>query len=230
MSLSRKTVKDGILKLESDTTTQLRQYLSTCEYFCFCIDESIDVTSSGKLAIFSRFCKGDEICKEIIVLLTLLERTTKAEICKAAENEFTSRQIGISKVVSVITDDVTSMTAEKAGFVSLFTKEVGHSVIGFHCIIHEEVLCAKTGLKELQKVMQTVTKAVNCISARALHKKQFEVLLNVVESVYKGLKMYNNVRWLNQGFVLKRFLECLYAIKILLNDHHISHQELSDYK
>ena len=40
---------------------------------------------------------------------------------------------------------------------------------------------------------QTVTKVVNCIFAGALHKRQFQVLLMEVESVYKGLKMYNIV-------------------------------------
>ena len=42
--------------------------------------------------------------------------------------------------------------------------------------------------------------------------------------------MYNNVQWLSRGLVLKRFLECFDEIKIFLNDHHISYQELSDYK
>jgi len=42
--------------------------------------------------------------------------------------------------------------------------------------------------------------------------------------------MYNHVRWLSRGLVLKRFVECFYEIKIFLNDHHISYQELSDYK
>ena len=121
------------------------------------------------------------------------------------------------------------MTGGKAGFVSLFTKEVGHPVIGFHCIIHEEALCAKASLKELQEVMQAVTKVVNCISARALHKGQFEVLQNDIESVYKRLKKYGSVRCLSRGFVLKRFFECFYEITIL-NDHHISYQELSNYK
>ena len=95
--------------------------------------------------------------------------------------------------MSATTDGAPSMIGERAGFVSLSTKEVSHPFIDFHCIIHEEALCAKVGLKELQEVMQTVTKVVNCNSARALHKRQFEVLLNEVESVYKGLKMYNNV-------------------------------------
>ena len=157
LSLSRKTVKDRILKLESNAAKQLTQELSSCKYFSICIDESTDITSAARLAIFSRFCKGDETCEEMVALLTLPERTTEAAMCKAAINEFSSRQIEISKVVSVTTDGALSMTGEKAGFVSLFTTEVGHSVIVFHCIMHEEALCTKAGLKELQKVMQTVT-------------------------------------------------------------------------
>ena len=34
--------------------------------------------------------------------------------------------------------------------------------------------------------------------------------------MYKGLKMYNNVRWLSRGLVLKRFVECFNEIKIFL--------------
>ena len=137
------------------------------------------------------------ICEEMVAFLTLPERTTGAEICMAAINEFSSRQIDISKVVSATTDGALRMAGEKAGFVSLFTKEVGHPVIGFHFIIHEGALCAKPDLKKLLEVMQTVTKVVNCISDRASHKRQFEVLLNEVESVYTELKMYN-FHWLSR--------------------------------
>ena len=87
--------------------------------------------------------------------------------------------------MSVTIGGAPSKTGEKADFVSFFTKEVGHPVISFHCIIHKEALCAKAGRKELQQVMQQVTKDVNCISAWVLHKRQLEVLLNKVESVYK---------------------------------------------
>ena len=71
----------------------------------------------------------------MVVLLILPERTTGAEICKAVINEFCSCQIDISKIVSDAIDGAPSITDEKAGFVSLFTKEVGHAVISFHCII-----------------------------------------------------------------------------------------------
>ena len=89
--------------MQSNITKQLKQDLSSCKYFSICIDESTDIISSAKLPS-SRFCKGDKICEEMVALLTLPERTTRAEKCKAAVNEFSFRQIDISKVVSVTTD------------------------------------------------------------------------------------------------------------------------------
>ena len=74
-----------ILKLESDTTKLLTQNLSSCKFFSVCIDESTDITSSARLAIFSRFCKGDQLCEKMVALLTLPERTTGAEICKTVK-------------------------------------------------------------------------------------------------------------------------------------------------
>ena len=46
--------------------------------------------------------------------------------------------------------------------------------------------------------------------------------------MYKGLKIYNDVRWLNRGLVLKQFVECLNEIKLFLNDQHVSYHKLSD--
>ena len=132
-SPNRKIVKDRIRKLESDTAKQLTQDLSSCKFFSVCIDKSTDITSSARLALFSPFCKGNELCEEIVTFLTLPECTTGAEICKTVIKEFCFRQIDISKVVSVTSNGAPNMAGEKAGFVSLFTKEVGHAVIGFHC-------------------------------------------------------------------------------------------------
>ena len=80
MSASRKTAKDRIPKLDSDTTEQSTQGLSSCKFFTICIDESTDITSSARLVIFYLSCKGDEICEGMVALLTLPERTTGAKI------------------------------------------------------------------------------------------------------------------------------------------------------
>jgi hypothetical protein len=127
-------------------------------------------------------------------LVILPENTTGAEICKAVVNELTNRQLDLSKIISVTTDGAPIMAGREAGFATLFTKCVGYPLLGFHCTVHEEALCAKAGLKELEEVMKIVTKVVNCISAKALKKIQFQNLLSEVNSVYKGLLTYNNVR------------------------------------
>lgn len=73
------------------------------------------------------------------------------------------------------------MTGEKAGFVHLCSKDVGHLLIGFQCIMHEDAFCAKAGRKELQDVMLTVTKIVNYVSAPPLNKRQFQILMNEID-------------------------------------------------
>jgi hypothetical protein len=107
----------------------------------------------------------------VVNLVILPKNTTGAEICKAVVNELTNRQLDLSKIISVTTDAAPSMVGREAGFVTLFTKYVGHPPIGFHCIVHEEALCAKAGLKKLEEVMKIVTKIVNFISAKASEKK-----------------------------------------------------------
>ena len=72
-------------------------------------------------------------------------------------------------------------------------------MISFQCIIYEEALCVKVHLKALLEEMLADTKDVNLISALALHKRQFQVLLMWVKYVYEELKMYNNIRLLSQG-------------------------------
>ncbi|XP_076060038.1 general transcription factor II-I repeat domain-containing protein 2A-like isoform X5 [Oratosquilla oratoria] len=228
LSVSRKTVKDRILKLERNTAKQLSKDLASCKFFSISVHEITDITSSTKLAIFARFCRIDKVCEELVNLVTLPECINGVEICKAVMNELSIRQIHISKVVSVTTDGSPNMIDKETGFVNLFTNYVGHPLVNFHCIVHEEALFANIGLRELQEVMQTVTKVVNYISASALNKKQFQNLLNEVDLMYKGLKMYNSAHWLNQSFVLKQFVECLDEINLLLTNQQITFQEMYD--
>lgn len=77
-------------------------------------------------------------------------------------------------------------------------------------------MCAKGGFASLVNVMTVVTKVVNLISSQASNKRKFEALLHEVNSVYSGLLMFNNVRWLSRGNVLQRFVDCLEEIRLFL--------------
>ena len=47
--------------------------------------------------LFSQFCRGDEVCEEMLALVTLSEHTTGVEICKTILNELSTRQIEFQK-------------------------------------------------------------------------------------------------------------------------------------
>jgi hypothetical protein len=120
------------------------------------------------------------------------------------------------------------MIGKDHSFVNLFLKKIGHPLIGFHCIIHQEALCAKDGLMQYENILKLVTKIVNFINARALNKRQFSLLLEDVNSIHKGLVMYNNVRWLSRGNLLERFVECLHEIRLFLSENQKNYTEITD--
>ncbi|XP_062887396.1 general transcription factor II-I repeat domain-containing protein 2A-like isoform X1 [Mobula hypostoma] len=228
LPVSSNTIEERILMMGTNVAEQLTKDISSCKFLSICLDVSIDVISPARLAIIARFCRDDEICEELVNLVMLPEHTTGIEICKAVVKALSGRQVNLSKIVSVTTDGAPSMIGEEAGFVDLLENDVGHPLIGFHCIVHEESLCAKAALKELKEVMKIVTKVINFISGHPFNKRQFQNLLSEVQSVYTGLFTFNSVQWLRRGSVLKCFVECLDEIHLFLTSEKFACQELYD--
>lgn len=88
--------------------------------FFFCLDESMDITTSDHLAFTVQFTRDNEICEELFKL-AILSRTTEHDIYCAAVNTI-QILIQIFPKSFVITDGTPSMTGIKAGFVISFTK------------------------------------------------------------------------------------------------------------
>ena len=110
----------------------------------------------------------------------------------------------------------------------MFKKNLSHKILSFHCIIHQEGLCAQTFPSELSGVMGIVIKIVNLIMAKGLNHRQFCEFLKEIDHKYTDLLLNNKVRWLSKGKVLCRFSDCLPAIKLWLEENEIIYLELSD--
>ncbi|XP_022177732.1 SCAN domain-containing protein 3-like [Myzus persicae] len=177
LSISRNTIKERILSMNSNIENQLIHDLNQSSFFSICIDESTDITSSARLSIISRFCINDEVREELIKLASIPAKTTGENICEVVVNVLEDIGLNLSKIISVTTDGAPCMIGKDRGFVNLFSKKIGHPLIGFHCIIHQEALCAKDGLLQYENILKLVTKIVNFINARALNKRQFSLLL-----------------------------------------------------
>ncbi|CAI6370858.1 unnamed protein product [Macrosiphum euphorbiae] len=223
LPVSRNTVKDRIICMSNDITD-----LALENYFSICLDESTDVTSQARLAVFVRFSSVNIMREELVKLMTISTKTTGQDIMNVVLKEFANLKININNIVSITTDGAPNMVGKHNGFVQLFSKEISHSLIRFNCLIHQEALCAKDSLQSLQNVMEVVTKVVNFITSRALNNRQFTKLLDEVESRYPGLLMYNSVRWLSRGQVLHRFVELLEEIRLFLFEKSQDYPELKD--
>ncbi|XP_017322188.1 general transcription factor II-I repeat domain-containing protein 2A [Ictalurus punctatus] len=78
--------------------------------------------------------------------------------------------------------------------VSQELSECGGKLVKYHCILHQEQLCAKSiGLMD---VMRDVIKVVNDIRSKALCQWKFKVML-----------YHQKIRWLSRGKVLRRFFD-----------------------
>ena len=60
------------------------------------------------------------------------------------------------------------------------SKVGNNSVMQFHCVLHQDTLCAKS--LKMENVMSVVTKTVNFIRSKGLRHRQFQNLLSCLEA------------------------------------------------
>ena len=88
--------------------------------------------------------------------------TTGIDIFKATSDAIHAMGLGWDKLCGVATDGAPVMTGERKEMASMVFDKVRESVgeaFKFHCIIHQEALCAKT--IQLGHVMEVVVKTVS---------------------------------------------------------------------
>ncbi|GFW09550.1 uncharacterized protein TNCV_3996561 [Trichonephila clavipes] len=80
--------------------------INSAPFISLCLDESIDITKSARLAVFARYCVGNIIKEELIAITSLLTTTKGTDSYTAVRNSLAAKEIDLKKVVSVTTDGV----------------------------------------------------------------------------------------------------------------------------
>uniref|UniRef100_A0A3P9JR89 DUF4371 domain-containing protein n=1 Tax=Oryzias latipes TaxID=8090 RepID=A0A3P9JR89_ORYLA len=190
-----------------------------------------DINAAPNLSQFSviaRYVAGDTLLEESLAVLPL-KGTTRGEDLFKSFNEFAKeKNLPMDKLVSVCTDGVPCMVGKNGGFVALLREHEKRRILSFHCILHQEALCAQMCGEQLGEGMSLVVRVVNFIVARALNDRQFKALLDEVGNSYPGLLLHSNVRWLSRGKVYSRFAACLSEIRTFLERKNVKHPELAN--
>ncbi|XP_072383865.1 uncharacterized protein [Diabrotica undecimpunctata] len=186
IALSRNTVMRRIDDMGQDVETQIIAGIRDCKYFSLALDESYSF----------------DVAEELLDLRQLVS-TTGQDVLYQVKNVIEGSKVEWSKLESVCTDGAPSMVGRIKGFATLLENFLGRNVFKFHCIIHQEAICAKD--LDLSSVIEPVSRCINKIHARASNRRRFRELFQEETEEAGELLLYCSVRWLSKGNALARF-------------------------
>jgi hypothetical protein len=216
IQLSHQTVARRVEQISNNLQSQLHRDFQSCEYFSLQLDESTDILDTAQLCVFIRMAFSDFTVKEEFVkLLPLSDRTRGQDIFNVFLKFVKESNLPLSKLVAITTDGAPSMTGKHNGFLALCAKDESFpKFLSYHCIIHQEALCAK--VLKFEHVMKVVTHIVNYIRSSSTRHRLFKTLLNISDAEHDDVILYAEVRWLSRGKTLERFCSLLTEIREFL--------------
>ncbi|XP_065658042.1 zinc finger BED domain-containing protein 5-like [Hydra vulgaris] len=194
MHLSARTVTRKIEKMVVNVYEQLSNNLSEAEFVSIALDESTDLVELLGIEPLEITTIGQDIYDKLFKILL-------------------NRKVPLQKISSVVTDGAPAMIGRIRGVVTLLRNsgEFPNKFMSYHCVIHQEALCAKVAT--IDNVMTAVVKTINHIRSNALKRRQFRALMEQNEDKHNDLLPHLEVRWLSRGNILNRFWECLPRLK-----------------
>ena len=172
--LSRRINTDRQVESAQNIRNQLENILQKDKtYYSVALDELIDATDSAQVLYFVRAITEEfDIYEELLVLSTFKGRTRGIDVFNNFKEKFCDKGLNITNIVSICTDGAPSMTRKREGFVAHLKKELNQTtLISFHCILHQQNLCAKSVI--LDNTLKKVVNIINFIRANAMRHRQF---------------------------------------------------------
>ncbi|XP_063989608.1 general transcription factor II-I repeat domain-containing protein 2-like [Diachasmimorpha longicaudata] len=230
-SLSRETITRRVDDMGKHIEDKLKNRASEFIYYALALDESTDMTDTAQVAIFIRGVDPSYNKMEELAALFPLKDTTKSrDLLEAVQSTINRFSLQLNNLSGITTDGAPAMVGKHEGLVKLIEKEacnVGNmSMLNFHCIIHQENLCAKS--LKMDHVMKVVVKIVNFIKSKGLNHRQFQEFLKALESEYSDVIFYAEVRWLTRAKMLKRVFELRQEIESFYESKSKSISEFQD--
>ncbi|XP_023221595.1 general transcription factor II-I repeat domain-containing protein 2A-like isoform X1 [Centruroides sculpturatus] len=214
------TIQQRISQIASDISGQLNILVANCAYFSLAVDESTDISSTAQVIVFIRSVSLDFIVnEEFLGMASLSGHTTGADLFTSLLSVCNKSALDFDKLSSIATDGAPSMVGCENGMVTLLKNHLGDrqkELVQYHCIIHQQQLCAKK--LGFERLLKDVYDTVNLIRRHGLNHRLFTSFLEEIDADYADLPTYTEVRWLSKATVLKRFVELLGPIITFLKE------------
>ena len=234
ISLSRRTIVRRISGIAQNLSEQLFEAGKPFEWYSLALDESTDIEDTAQLLVFIRgIDENFEITEELLSLEHLKDTTTGQDLFESDENCLDRYGLPLHKLASITTDGAPALTGTNVELIKLLNDKVKrehplHSVMSFHCIIHQESLCKS--VLDLKHVIDPVVHVFNLIRARGLNHRQFKRLLDDMENECSDVLYHSKVQWLSLGNVLRRVWNLREEILLFLEMKQIDCEFSSEIK
>ncbi|XP_076810296.1 protein FAM200C-like [Clavelina lepadiformis] len=160
-------------------------------YYSLALDESTDVSHLSQFSVIARYVTGDIVREESLTVLPMKGKTRGEDLIRSFLEFAKEKNLPLDELISVCTDGAPCMMGKHKGFVALLREHENRPILSYHCILHQEALCAQTCGKHFGEVMGFGGQLHCCPS--------FKALLDEVGNNYPGLLLHSNVRWLSRG-------------------------------
>jgi len=177
--------------------------------FSVCGDETTDIKSTAQLAIFFRGVTSDfQIDENLRSLESMHETTREEDLLQKLLQALGKFNLPLDKLCGVATDGAPATVGKRKGMVALLkemdARGIRHdTLVFFHCILHEQSLCAKS--VKFNHVVSVDTDCINFIKKRDLNNRIFKQVLKDFNADYDDLLYFCAVRWTSCGNMLGRF-------------------------
>uniref|UniRef100_UPI0019396E1D general transcription factor II-I repeat domain-containing protein 2-like n=1 Tax=Styela clava TaxID=7725 RepID=UPI0019396E1D len=142
--LSHQTIGRRIDDLGDNIEGILKDKLSACVLYSLALDESIDQSDTAQLVIFIRgIDENFNIIEEMLDLCHIKGTTRGKDIYEIVNLSLDKFNIDRKNIYSITTDGAPALTGQHNGFISLFKESVDHEILSYHCLIHQQQLCAQ---------------------------------------------------------------------------------------
>ena len=191
--------------LSSHLEAALAERKRKFSHYSLAVDESVDISDSAQLVVFVRGVTEDfEVDDELLDMASMESTTTGENIAQEVLKIVQKFRLYPKNLSGLTTDGAPAMVGNHNGFIKEFLKAFeARSVVGNHCIIHQENLRNKA-LNDID-IIKEVVHCIKYICSRGLNHRQFKVLLEELECHCPDSTYFSSVRWLSRTDTLKRF-------------------------
>lgn len=185
LQISGQTISRRVHDLGTHIESKLKNDLQKCHSFSLALDETTDIKDMSQLVFYVRYVIDmGTIGEEMLALMPLNDQTRAIDIFNmfltiADVKRF---NLDLRKLRSICTDGAPAMMGKDNGFVANVRKHMRQNgiegeLISYHCILHQENLCAKA-IEKGNDVLKIVTKVlyIRCFSRICCDVEYVELL------------------------------------------------------